>query len=157
MTLRSVLHLDAASPAGSESFIQWRFTFPLRVMAAAVAEALWLRTRHSWLTGVVRFCVVLGTLGAMEPRLGWVNASFHTPSQLLTTHRWLGTIAVLWAIPLAALCEGRVRRSARPRQTLTGSALRGSAFKSPSSPASPSSESPPTWEALVYGADYLKF
>ena len=80
--------------------------FPIALlMAAAVAEALWLRTRHSWLTGVVRFCVVLGTLGAIGAALGWVNASFHTPSQLLTTHRWLGTIAVLWAIPLAAVCE----------------------------------------------------
>jgi hypothetical protein len=72
-------------------------------------------------------------------------------------YRWLGTIAVLWAIPLAALCEGRVRRSARAPNPdwvgpsrlsfqialFAGVALFGIAAH--------------MGGALVYGADYLKF
>ena len=35
----------------------------------------------------------------------------HTSSSILTQHRWLGTFAAVWTLPLAVLCERAVRRS----------------------------------------------
>lgn len=101
-------------------FIRWLGRFhPLMVhfpvallVAAALAEVAWLKTRQAWLVGAVRFCVLFGAAGALVAGgLGWINASYHTRSALLTTHTWLGTLAALWAVPTALLSERGFRKA----------------------------------------------
>jgi uncharacterized membrane protein len=101
-------------------FIRWLGRFhPLMVhfpvallVAAALAELAWLKTRQDWLVGAVRFCVLFGAAGALVAGgLGWINASYHTHSTLLTTHTWLGTLAALWAVPTALLSERGFRKA----------------------------------------------
>jgi uncharacterized membrane protein/mono/diheme cytochrome c family protein len=101
-------------------FIRWLGRFhPLMVhfpvallVAAALAELAWLKTRQDWLVGAVRFCVLFGAAGALVAGgLGWINASYHTRSALLTTHTWLGTLAALWAVPTALLSERGFRKA----------------------------------------------
>jgi len=81
--------------------------FPIALLvAAAVAELVWLRTRQSWLTGVVRFCTLFGAAGAvLTAGLGWVDAISIPGDSTLTMHRWLGTAGALWAIPVLLLSE----------------------------------------------------
>lgn len=136
--------------------------FPIALlMTAAMAEGLWIFTRGRWLTGAVRVCVGIGSLGAIAAGvMGWVNSYFHTSSSLLTQHRWLGTTAMLWTLPLLWLCEIGFRRSPAndPASTadwagrsrvrfevvlFVGVALVGAAAH--------------LGGALVYGEDYFKF
>jgi len=90
--------------------------FPIALLtAAALAEGVWLFKRTHWLTAAVRFCTVTGAIGAVAAgALGWLNASFHTRSELLVLHTWLGTAAVLWVLPLAFVCERHTRHAATP-------------------------------------------
>ena len=93
--------------------------FPIALLiTAAVAELIWLTTRQSWLTGVVRFCTLFGALGAVVTAgLGWADAAKMNPSDLLTLHRWLGTGAAIWALPVLLLSE---RGFKRRRDNLAG-------------------------------------
>jgi uncharacterized membrane protein len=84
------------------------------MMAAAIAEILYLRHPAPALTGAARFCVVLGALGAVATAaLGWALANSIKPSDGLELHRWTGTIAGCVAIPLAILGEWAARRAHR--------------------------------------------
>jgi len=109
---------DGALPPASPSFFKRLLTlggkfhpliahFPIALLvAAAVAELVWLRTRQSWLTGVVRFCTLFGAAGAIvTASLGWADAVRFPADPILTTHRWLGTAGALWAIPVLLLSE----------------------------------------------------
>lgn len=83
------------------------------MMAAAIAEILYLRHPAPALTGAARFCVVLGAMGAvLTAALGWALANkFTEPNDGLELHRWTGTIAGAAAIPLAILGEWAARRA----------------------------------------------
>jgi uncharacterized membrane protein len=84
------------------------------LMAAAIAEMLYLKYPSPALTGAARFCAVLGAIGAVvTAALGWAMASTHTSSDLLETHRQLGTIAGIVVIPIALFGEWGARRAGR--------------------------------------------
>jgi uncharacterized membrane protein len=86
--------------------------FPIALICvAALAELAWLKSRSPWLTGAVRFATGLAAVSAVASgALGWINAASHTSSALLAEHRWLGTMAVVWMVPLVLLCEWGARR-----------------------------------------------
>lgn len=90
--------------------------FPIALLVgAACAEFGWLWTRKPWLPGAIRFCTFFGAIGAlMAGAVGWVDASFHTPDKVLEFHRWLGTIAALWALPTMLLSERGFRHRMLP-------------------------------------------
>lgn len=94
--------------------------FPIALMVgAAVAELAWLHTKKPWLPGAIRFCFMFGAAGAiLAASLGWADACFHTHTDELTIHRWIGTAAALWAIPTFFLSERGFRhRTAAPPGT----------------------------------------
>jgi hypothetical protein len=84
--------------------------FPIALLAAAALAELLAAVRGVWLPEpAVRFCVRLGTTAALgSVILGWLHADFggHGISSLsLGLHRWLGTIAGLWAVAIALVSE----------------------------------------------------
>lgn len=92
-------------------FLHWlgRFhppavAFPVALLAAAgVAELLFLVKKRPIFDHASRFCVWFGiAMTVAGGTLGWFFAGFHLtdPTWLLTTHRWLGTTATLWALLL---------------------------------------------------------
>jgi uncharacterized membrane protein/mono/diheme cytochrome c family protein len=84
------------------------------LMAAAIAEIVYLRHPAPALSGAARFCVVLGAMGAVATAaLGWAWAASSevTRSAGLETHRWAGTIAGIATIPVAILGEWGARRA----------------------------------------------
>jgi mono/diheme cytochrome c family protein/uncharacterized membrane protein len=93
--------------------------FPIALLVAAAAGELWLAclgSRQPW--PAVRFLVYLGAAGAVVAAIcGWLHADFGGygagSAQVLRMHRWLGTIAGLWAVGLAFLCEAEARRRRR--------------------------------------------
>ena len=91
------------------------------LMAAAIAEILYLRYRTPELTGAARFCMVLGALGAVvTAALGWAMAVNHSSSDLLENHRWTGTIAGVASIPIALFGEWGARRAKRENREWHG-------------------------------------
>jgi mono/diheme cytochrome c family protein len=91
------------------------------LMAAAIAEMLFMKYRAPALTGAARFCSVLGCLGAIATAaLGWAMASNHTSSDLLESHRWAGTAAAIISIPVALLGEWGARRALRENRDWHG-------------------------------------
>jgi hypothetical protein len=109
--------------------------FPIALLTmAALAEAwcAWRRMREPW--SPVRFCVLVGTAGALGTAiLGWLHADAggygHSFLPLLTLHRWIGTTAAVWSLGIASLAERDAhhgKRSQAFRVALwTGSALIG--------------------------------
>jgi mono/diheme cytochrome c family protein/uncharacterized membrane protein len=94
--------------------------FPIAlVLAAGVGELIsaWRGSRvHS---PAVQFCLSLAAVAVVPTAaLGWLHASAGNgvgSPQLLTAHRWLGTLTGVWVIG-AALCAGRdARRGVRSR------------------------------------------
>jgi mono/diheme cytochrome c family protein/uncharacterized membrane protein len=93
--------------------------FPIALLAAAALAELgcaWLGRRELW--SVVRFCVLLGAAGAaVAATFGWLHADIGGygagSAQVLAIHRWLGTVAALWALGLAWLSEAQRRRRSR--------------------------------------------
>jgi uncharacterized membrane protein len=87
--------------------------FPIALLlAAALAEALVL-LGASGLQPAVRFCVILGFLGAVAAAsLGWLAGEFasRTGEPQLTWHRWLGVGTAVLALLLLLASEARVRR-----------------------------------------------
>jgi uncharacterized membrane protein len=84
------------------------------LMAAALAEILYLRRRAPALTHAARFCMVLGAMGAvLTASLGWAMATGYSGADrdMLETHRWAGTIAAIASIPIAILGEWGARRA----------------------------------------------
>jgi mono/diheme cytochrome c family protein/uncharacterized membrane protein len=91
------------------------------LMAAAIAEMLFMKYRSPALTAAARFCSVLGCLGAIvTASLGWAMAAHHTSSDLLESHRWAGTAAALLSIPVALLGHWGARRAARQNREWHG-------------------------------------
>ena len=87
------------------------------LLAAALAEALFMWTHAEWLSGAARFSVLLGAVAAVgAASLGWLNALSANYdgdlAQVLEYHRWLGTGTAALAVVVAVLSEMRRRRSA---------------------------------------------
>ena len=90
--------------------------FPIGLLlAAAVAELLWIFTRAAWLEGAARFCVLGAAVGGViTAPLGWAFAAEHGRSWVLETHRWLGTAGAAWLVLLAVVSEVSRRRPGGP-------------------------------------------
>lgn len=110
--------------------------FPIALMMAALmAEALFMATGRPLFDAAGRFTVwfaIVGTIGAVI--LGWFFGGFKLVDDdwIMTTHRWVGTTAGLWAFVLAWFAgkewSGSARNPARSRSgyrvvLLVGTAL----------------------------------
>lgn len=85
------------------------------LLAAALAEAIFVCTRAEWLSGAARFSVLLGAAAAVgAASLGWLNAMSANYdgdlAQVLEYHRWLGTGTAVLAVVVALLSEFYRRR-----------------------------------------------
>lgn len=85
------------------------------LLAAALAEVIFIWTRAEWLSGAARFSVLLGAAGAVgAASLGWLNAMSASYdgdlAQVLENHRWLGTGTAVLAVVVAVLSEVYRRR-----------------------------------------------
>jgi uncharacterized membrane protein len=108
--------LASPSPGFAEKLIRWlgkfhppAVHFPIALLsAAAVAEVLRMATGKPEFDEITRFCIWLGALTALGAGLlGWFLGGFHLAdaSWVMMAHRWLGTLAVLWAGLVLLLCE----------------------------------------------------
>jgi len=83
--------------------------FPIGLLLAAfVAEVLFVTTRRKLFDDAGRFCLWIGSLGAvMAATLGWLFGGFHLVDDdwLMTTHRWVGTATALIAVLALVLSE----------------------------------------------------
>ncbi len=126
--------------------------FPVALMLVAVfAESLaWWTRRESWLH-TVRFLVILaGAAGLATAVLGWINAYFSSYSKevgaLLWWHRWLGSVAAVWAVVCAVLIILHECQEGTPqRQRFRGALLLGAALIGVSGFLG---------SALIYGLDH---
>ena len=88
--------------------------FPVALLAvAALAELLWILWSKPGFRFTSRFCLLLGTAGALlSATLGWFLAGYEwvDPQWELTTHRWLGTGTALFSPLVLALSEWSERR-----------------------------------------------
>jgi len=120
----AVDHGDHAE--SSTSPLEWlgRFHPPLThfpialIVAAALAEFLFMRRPSALFEHATRYCVWLGTGGALlAALLGWFYAGFHLVDEewVMTTHRWFGTGTALWSALIFVLCE-RAYAGRAPRQ-----------------------------------------
>jgi uncharacterized membrane protein len=114
----------AAARSGSENhwrhFVRWAghfhpplTAFPIALLlGAALAEALRvLGGGAAWLEEGSRWCVILGTLGAVAAALlGWAFAMEHEDSWILEVHRWMGTVAAVGSVGILVLSEVAHRR-----------------------------------------------
>ena len=87
------------------------------LLAAALAEALFVWTRAEWLAGAARFSVLLGAAAAAgAASLGWLNAMSANYdgdlAKVLEYHRWLGTGTAGLAVVVALLSEVQRHRLA---------------------------------------------
>lgn len=124
------------------------------LLAAALAEALFMWTHAQWLSGAARFSVLLGAATAAgAASLGWLNAMAANYdgdlAQVLEYHRWLGTGTAALALVLALLSEVYRRRPA----TIWRVAYRLSLFLT----ATAVSLTGHFGGTLVYGVNYLKW
>lgn len=89
--------------------------FPIALMLmAVVAEVLFMATGRLLFDHAARFCVWFGSAGAVvSVILGWFFAGFRLSDGdwLMTTHRWLGTTAGIWALLVLSLSEWSRRPS----------------------------------------------
>jgi len=85
--------------------------FPIALLIVALpAELMWILTRKDSWKDIVRFCVLVGTAGAVvAATLGWCGAAFSNfrgaSAQILEWHRWFGTATAAWAVVVATLLE----------------------------------------------------
>jgi uncharacterized membrane protein/mono/diheme cytochrome c family protein len=90
--------------------------FPIALLIVALpAEIMWMFTQKPSWKATVRFCVMLGAVGAViTATLGWCDAaslSFTgTSAWVLEWHRWFGTTTAVWAVLTAGLSELAHRR-----------------------------------------------
>ena len=92
--------------------------FPIGLLLAAAAAELWfVWRRNPNPASAVRFCVLLGTAGAVvAATLGWLHAAngYGASSPLvLALHRWAGTAIALWAVAVVVCSELDARRGKR--------------------------------------------
>lgn len=115
---------------GSElpAFLQWlgRFhpasvNFPIGLLvAAALAELLFIGTRRAMFATAARFCIWIGALGALgAAALGWLFGGLHLIDSdwIMTTHRWLGTSTAIVALIGLASSEFHHRKTQAPTRT----------------------------------------
>ena len=111
--------MEQAPQTGWDHFVEWighfhpaMTVFPIGLLLAAViAELLFLATKAPWLDGAARFCVIIAAIGgAITAPLGWAFAKGHGHSWVLETHRWLGTAGAVWLIALLIVSEVSRRR-----------------------------------------------
>src|SRR5262249_51526759 len=118
-----------------EKLIQWlgnfhppAVNFPIALLpAAALAEFLRLATHKPAFDGIARYCLWVGTLGAVGAVvLGWVLAGFHFTDEpwIVAIHRWLGTSTMVGAAFVLGLCE----LSRRPERRRIRLCFRGALF-----------------------------
>lgn len=124
------------------------------LLAAALAEAIFVWTRAEWLSGAARFTVLLGAAAAAgAASLGWLNAMSANYdgdlAQVLEYHRWLGTGTAALAVVVALLSEVHRRRPA----TMWRVAYRLSLFLA----AAAVGLTGHFGGTLVFGVDYLKW
>jgi uncharacterized membrane protein len=87
--------------------------FPIALLlAAALAELGVVCGCGEPLRTAARFCVLLGAAGAVAAvALGWLHSPAGAGSAgVLGLHRWLGTLAGLWAVGVAVVSEVDARR-----------------------------------------------
>jgi len=116
-------HADSSRPPGFFiSLVRWlgkfhpvTVHFPIALLfVAALAEVLWAVWEKPGFRFTARFCLLLGTLGAVgSATLGWFLAGFQLtdPTWIRTTHRWLGTSTAVWAVLTLVLSEMNERRN----------------------------------------------
>jgi len=94
-----------------ERLISWLGTFHPAVvhipigllLAAVIGEVLLMATGQPVYASIVRYCIWIGALGALlAVPLGWFSAGFQLTDakEIITTHRWVGTTAAVWSVPL---------------------------------------------------------
>lgn len=92
--------------------------FPIAlIVAAALAELLFLRSRRQLFSDAARFCIGTGAVVALiAAGLGWAAGHFASyPGELggvLETHRWLGTSTALLGTLTAGFSELRFHKEA---------------------------------------------
>lgn len=83
--------------------------FPIGLLLAAfIAECLFVATRRRWFDEAGRFCLWGGVIGAtVAALLGWLFGGIQLVDEdwLLTTHRWAGSGTALVSIIVLALSE----------------------------------------------------
>jgi uncharacterized membrane protein len=83
--------------------------FPIALLvAAAVAEFLWMVSQRSLFDAASRFCIWFGALAAVPTGiLGWFMGGFHVTDEQwsMTVHRWLGTATDICAVLALVLSE----------------------------------------------------
>ena len=92
--------------------------FPIAlIFAAGVGEVRSVWQRNPIPSESVRFCLRLGALAAIPTAgLGWLFAAAENgvgSPQLLTAHRWFGTIAAVWLVVTAVCAECDAHRGVR--------------------------------------------
>ena len=114
-------HEEVREAEGFVKFVYWfgnlhppAVSLPIGLMiGAALSELLLIFTGNLFFAGATRFCVWTGGATAVVAGVfGWLLAGFRVTdgAWLLTTHRWLGTSAVLLALLVIGLVE-RAERS----------------------------------------------
>jgi uncharacterized membrane protein len=109
-----VMDADDYAVAGIMKFFAWvgKFHppathFPIAlIIAAAVAEVLFVRTGKTLFDNAGQYCLWFGVIAAIGTgMLGWCLGGFELTDRnwLLTTHRWLGTSTVASALVVAFL------------------------------------------------------
>lgn len=93
--------------------------FPIAMtLGAALAELLLIATGRSSFVNAGRFCLWVGSLGAiLAAVLGWFFGGFHLvdDSWILTTHRWLGTTTAVWSALALVVAERALRHAGASR------------------------------------------
>jgi uncharacterized membrane protein len=105
--------------------------FPIGLLIAAVLGEIWnARRGDRTLSPAVRFCVLVGSAGAVvAAALGWLHAWSGNGSampQTLTLHAWTGTLAAAWSVGTAFFVERDEHRQMRSqwfRAWLIGGAM----------------------------------
>jgi mono/diheme cytochrome c family protein/uncharacterized membrane protein len=92
--------------------------FPIGLLIAAAVGEFWSGWQGSRTpTQHVRFCVLLGSAGALAAAaLGWLHAANGHGAgmpQILGMHRWVGTAAAVWSLGIVLLGEWDERRGVR--------------------------------------------
>lgn len=95
--------------------------FPIAmILSAALAEVLLIVTQRTFYVGASRFCLWIGSLGAViAGTLGWLFAGF-SPGEdhwTLALHRWFGTATAFGSVPLLWFGERAAQGGAGARRT----------------------------------------